>query len=415
MSKLWLVFWHEVTNLTARRSFWIGVFGPPLVTAVVTLAIGWINSNSSGPQLGDVVSGLMGPDPARAALPLGVVDESGLLEDIPTELESELVRFSEDADARLALTQAEIRGYYRITADYLRSGRVYFISTEGFLLEEGYSPADLRRVLAYSLLDADRSLLQRLEQPWNLEEIALDPDAGVDRLDAASFFIPYGLGLLLYITILGTAALLLSGLNDEYKNRIMEVLITSLTPHQLLAGKLLGLGVMGLFNNAVWAISAGLWLAFGGREFEFSVQISAGTVVWMVVYYILGYLLYASLAAGLGALLPNLRETSQITLLIMFPLLMPIMFSQALVLDTKSPAAMFFSLFPLTSPVGMLLRQVIVDVPLGEHLLAVGLLVVSIAAALWLAARTFLAQRLLSGQGFKPGMFFKTLFSRARG
>ena len=138
--------------------------------------------------------------------------------------------------------------------------------------------------------------------------------------------------------IIGASSLLLSNVSKEKENRIMEVLLTSVTPSQLLTGKILGLGLVGLGQTLIWFGTSYILLNLSGRIFvktlpvtslspipslSSGVHLPISFLAWGLVFFVLGYAVYASLLAGLGALAPNLREASQVTFVIMLPIALP--------------------------------------------------------------------------------------------
>jgi ABC-2 type transport system permease protein len=119
---------------------------------------------------------------------------------------------------------------------------------------------------------------------------------------------------------------------------------------------------------------------------------------WGAVFFLLGYGLYASLMAGVGALVPNLREASQATFVVILPLLIPLVMISVLIEDPNGALALGLSLFPLTSPVVMMTRLSAAQVPLPQLLLSAALLAVTAALVVRTIADMFRTQTLLAGQ-----------------
>ena len=128
--------------------------------------------------------------------------------------------------------------------------------------------------------------------------------------------------MLFYIIILSAASLLLSSVAKEKENRMMEILLVSVTPRQLLTGKIVALGMVGLLQTIVWVGTGRILLARSGTTFNLPIafQLPPSFLIWGLIFFVLGYAVYASLMAGLGALVPNLREASQATIRGDFPL-----------------------------------------------------------------------------------------------
>jgi ABC-2 type transport system permease protein len=134
-----------------------------------------------------------------------------------------------------------------------------------------------------------------------------------------------------------------------------------------------------------------------------------------VVYslIILGYAVYASLMAGVGALVPNMREATQATIVLLIPMMIPLMLISGLSSKPNGPLAVVLGLFPLTSPVTMMARLAAAQVPTWQLLLAVLLLAVTAYLVLRSVAGMFRAQNLLSGQPFKLKIYLQALLGRS--
>jgi len=214
-------------------------------------------------------------------------------------------------------------------------------------------------VLRFNLLGSNMELYQQYTMPANFEYVDLAPEEETPDLnDPMAFYLPYGITMLFYILIMTSASLLLNNVNKEKENRVMEVLLTSLKPVQLFTGKIIALGLAGLLQLVVWLGSAAVILKLGGSTLRLpeGFQLPPSLILFGVVFFVLGYAIYGSLMAGVGALVPNLKEASQATTMMIIPLIIPLMFFNALLQDPNGTLAVFLSLFPLTAPVAMMTR-----------------------------------------------------------
>jgi ABC-2 type transport system permease protein len=132
-----------------------------------------------------------------------------------------------------------------------------------------------------------------------------------------------------------------------------------------------------------------------------------------LIFFLLGYAVYASLMAGLGALVPNLREASQATILVIFPLIIPIFLLSILIEQPNGMLAVILSIFPLTSPVAMMTRLASGEVPFWQIMLAVVFLALTAVFVVRSVARMFRAQTILSGQPFSRKVFFQALLGKS--
>ena len=156
-------------------------------------------------------------------------------------------------------------------------------------------------------------------------------------------------------------------------------------------------------------------LARSGSTFNLPIafQLPPSFLIWGLIFFLLGYAVYASLMAGLGALVPNLREASQATILVIFPLIIPIFLLSILINEPDSMLAIILSIFPLTAPVAMMTRLSAGVVPFWQTLLAAVLLALTAMFVVRAVARMFHAQTILSGQPFSRKLFFNALLGKS--
>jgi ABC-2 type transport system permease protein len=231
-----------------------------------------------------------------------------------------------------------------------------------------------------------------------------------DRLMAMIY--PSLVAMLIYGIILMAGGLLLQSVSNEKKNRVMEVLLLSVTPRRLLTGKMIALGLVGLLQAIIWA---GMGAAFfrlpgGPLHLPEGMAPSASLVVWSVIFFLLGYMVYASLMAGAGALIPDIKQSPMVSLIFAAPAL--IGFEIGVFTGPDNPASVVSSIFPLTAPFTMIDRLASGAVPLGQVLLSIGLQLLTIPLIVFLVARAFQAQHLLSGQPFSMRRYLGVLLGR---
>ena len=382
----------------------------PLIGFIVTLVVSGLQkgSNTGSNPLTDIIS------PPLTVSAEGFVDNSGLVTFVPQNLVKRLKPYQTEQEAQQDLRIGEITAYYVISADYIKTGKVTYIRPD-FNPLGGLSQSHvIDDLMENNLLVNDPGLVDRLHAPLNLEAISLSQQPARDPGNALTFFLPYAVTMLFYIIILTSASLLLSSISNEKENRVMEILMTSVTPVQMLTGKIIALGMAGLLQTVVWSGAGFILLRLSGSSFNvpLAFQLPVSILIWGVIFFLLGYALYGSLMAGLGALVPNLREASQATTVLILPMIVPLMVISSLVSDPNGTLAVVLSLFPLTAPVTMMTRLAAGQVPVWQPALAALLLVASAFLVIRAVAGMFRAQNLLSGQSFKLKFFFKELLGR---
>lgn len=414
MAKTLAILKHEIITLVSRFSFWFGAIGIPLIAFLIYSIAGGISQGSGGSQ---ALTGILAEvlSEQQVQLPSGYVDPGGLLDELPPFLQqSNLIPFPDEDAALAALEAGEIGTYFLISPDYLQTGEITAVS-QSFSPNTLDAPGVLESALAYNLLQGDVSRFERFQVPMDIQETSLATEPVRDQDNALTFFLPYGVTLLFYIMIMGSATLLLNSVSKEKENRVIETLMVSVTPQQLLTGKMIGLGLIGLFQVVIWGGTAFVLLRLSGNTFNLppEFQLPPEILVWGLVYFVLGFMFFASLMAGLGALVPNMREASQASFVIVLPMIIPLFLISILIEDPNGTLAVVLSLVPMTSPVTMMLRLAAVSVPTWQLFASVALLIVAVFLAIRAAAGMFRAQTLLSGQEFKLKTFFLALAGRA--
>ena len=412
MSKTLLVLKNEFLSTVKRKSFLITLFLLPVVGMLSLLVINTIQ-RSTGESAGSIISNLFQPSVIPSLE--GFVDQSGLVKTIPPGYEYRLKQFGSEADAKTALGEKEITAYYIVAPDYLESGNVIYVRPDFNPMAGASQSASIKALMAYALTDGNLNLAYRLQNPLNVQEVSATNEVQRDANNPLSYVIPYVVTFLFYIVILTSSTLMLSSITSEKQNRVMEILMTSITPREMLTGKIIALGLAGLIQTLVWLGSGMLMMNISGQAFALSAafQLPFSLLLWGILFFMFGYAIYASLMAGLGAMVPNLREASQATTMIIIPMVIPLVLINQLIQQPDSTLVVILSLFPLTAPSTMMARLAAVPVPLWQILLSLGLLALTAVFLIRAIAGLFHAQTLLSGNAFSLKLLFRMLLNKA--
>jgi len=398
MHNTWIVLKHEVKTTLAKRSFWLTTFLFPLLILALTL----LPQVLAGDAIESSQQALFAPPAAADGQhpAIGYVDHSGLVQRIPADLPAGLLqRFDDEAAALAALQAGDVYQVYLAPADFMQSGELVVIPNQFSPLVNTSNFDLMEYLLVYNLL-GDSGLARRVMWPGASapQVTLLEPVAASAPVSGFDFGLSFAVMFILFFTITLSGGYMLQSVVKEKENRMAEVLLLSLSPVQLMLGKILGLGGLALLQMGVW-LGGGLLLLGQGQALLGSVQLAslpASFVAITVLYFLLGFALYASALGALGALAPNLREGSQFTFILILPLLVPIMFNSAFIEAPDGALSTVLSLFPLTSPTAMPTRLVAGDVPGWQILLGLALLAATAFAFVLLAARFFRADTLLS-------------------
>jgi ABC-2 type transport system permease protein len=392
MNRFAIIARHEFLTIVRRSAFVLLSLGVPLVAGIVVLIL-----NLTAPTSTEALAQLAQPKAPTA--PQGYVDHAALITTIPSALQSSFVRFDSEAQAGQAAARGEVDGYLVVPADFVQNGEITYFSRD-------YSPlsSDARveafQYVVYANLVGSPQLALMLWQPANITELALEGQAVADTGTMGSFWLSYAMVMILLLSLSMASGWLLQSVTNEKDTRMLEVMLSSVSPTQMLLGKVIGLGLAGLAQVVLWMVSAAVLLALGGRGLSVpqGFSVTPVTVLWAIVFFTLGYAVYAALIGGLGALAPSLRDASSATFLVYAPLIVPLWFLTSIVNQPNGALTVVLSLFPLTAPTVMMARLVRAAPPLWQMLLATVLLLVAVYVVTRGVARLFRAQTLLSGQ-----------------
>jgi len=427
MQKTFLVIRQELINTFRRPSFLLFAFGIPVLAVLILGGVKLIqgrSTESSGTNISESTEYQLEAE--------GFVDHSGLIQTISEDLQDELLPYETEAQAKQALQAGEIAAYYVIPADYVVRGVVeYVYPDDKSYLSDGQQWV-IKWTLNLNLLDGNLELADQIWNPiWHLETRSIAPEfqgvaVSVEDCSRPGIacesnelirMMPSLLVAIFFIAFMSSSSMLFNSIGAEKENRTIELLMLSINPRQLLAGKTLALGIAGMVQTVVWLGAIYISFNLGGSTlslpegFNFPVEI----VAWSLVFFIGGFALYASLMAGAGALVPKMKEAGIANFIAMFPLFFGYVFGlMAPLADaTGSTFLVFLSIFPLTSPVVMIMRLTDGLVPPWQLLLSIGLLFITAYFALQTVAAMFHAQNLLSGQPFSVKRYLRALTGQA--
>ena len=391
MTKLWHVAWHEYRrHVFTRRFVLIGLLSVPLIILV----------------MGGLIYLIISLD--INTTPLGYVDYSGLLADPlpapapePPDKPVPILPFETEAAARSALDAGQIQAYYVLPADYLSTDQLSV-----FHLGALKSPArqQFYNFLTANLLKStDPIIANRLVK--GAEIIVQSPD-GSRSISSKNWFnmlVPMVAGIAFIIAMFSTGGYLMQAVVEEKENRTMEVIITSVSPNQFMAGKIIGDTAVGLTQIFLWMlfIVIPILLLRNTLSFLRGIQIAPQTLLLLIFVMFPAFILVSALMAAIGATVSEAREGQQMVGIISLPIWIPYMLTGSLMSNPNSPLALGLSLFPLTAPLTMLMRDGLTILPAWQIALSAVIQVLSAIGAIGLAGRAFRLGMLRYGQRLK--------------
>lgn len=393
--------------LVAGQELWVNVRRPGYIIMTLLIPVlglvGLLVASLFGGQVGSFFQSQFTPTQTA----VGYVDHAGVLSVDAAGDASGFVAYPDEASARKALLAKEIDSYFVLQADYLETGTVTVYGVGGGLSTFAAADSgDLRSFLVESLLvgKVDEATQARVVDPMNLESVTLDEQGEINTENPFSwlgdFVLPYIFSILFVITIFTTSGFLLQGVSEEKEGRVIEILLSSISPTQLLAGKILGLGALGLLQVSFWLAAGAALLGTAMTLFALAdvISFSLVTVALGLVYFVLGYLLFATLMAVAGSMGTTQRESQQIAGIFSMAAAIPWMVFGILFTNPDAPLAVVLSYVPLTSPVMMLIRLGMSQVPASQIAISLSLLVLGIILSLWAGAKVFRTGLLMYGK-----------------
>jgi ABC-2 type transport system permease protein len=221
----------------------------------------------------------------------------------------------------------------------------------------------------------------------------------------ASFFLAYIVDMFMYISLLLYGVQIMSSVIEEKANRIVEVLVSSLTPFQLLMGKVIGVGATGLLQLGIWS-ATGLYItrALAGRAGTDAMVNGAATgapagfsmpnvtpdlIAVVLVFFLLGYFMYSGLYASIGAMCGTQQEAQQAATPVTMIVVVGMIFMFSLINEPSGALARILTFIPFFTPLVVPVRYAIAPLPIGEVLAGVATMIVGIVVVVWVGARVY--------------------------
>lgn len=346
------------------------------------------------------------PDEQRIA----VIDNSGLLA-ARLQNSSEVSFTTVDMDLDAAKADEQYYGVLEIGSDVVDNPSDVRLYTHGpaSMMVEQFISGQLESGIESIRLG--RYNIDNLEQILNSvhAKVALST-MRIDKADEeTSSGLSYGMGLamafILYMIILMYGQMVMTSIIEEKNNRVLEIVVSSVKPSVLMAGKIIGVGLVALTQILIWAaivLSFTVWAmpaiigSLAGVDSDFAGVLSqlgdAGYVAMLFVYMILflvgGYLFYSSIYAAIGSAVDNIQDASQLQMVAVLPIIIGFVLAPSVINNPSSGAAFWGSMVPFTSPMVMMAR-IPFGIPLWEILVSLVLLYASSVALIWLAAKIY--------------------------
>ncbi len=414
MRKIWVVIRREFVEKVRNKWFIIStVLGPVLMASFIVVPILMAGRgaterqlrivDASGVEFGQQLTELLrGPVPVQADV-----------------VEVDLPAVEQVADSLTALVgEQRLDGYLIVTEATVSDGMAEYrgsnVSSQADMriLQQVLSEAVLTTRLAR--VGVDRSVVAAAQIPVRMRTVSIRGGEVTDSSGEAAFLLAYAVWMLLYITILLYGVQVMGAVVEEKTSRVIEVLVSSLRPFELLAGKIVGVGAVGLFQLTIWGLSA--WFLYRRRDLVLELlgvpvsgstgsvafpEVAIGTVAIVLAYFLLGYFLYAAMFAAVAAMSNSEAEARQAQIPVVMLLVLPTILMVGILQQPDGSMAVTLSLIPFCSPIAMPVRWAAVTVPPAEIAASLVILAATLVIVIWIAARIYRVGILMYGK--RPG------------
>lgn len=294
----------------------------------------------------------------------------------------------------------ELDGYVVLPANLLKDGQPEFRArnTADLFTKDTVESSISRAVRGQRLVEAgiDEKAVAQASEPVDLKTIEA---GGKESKGEASFFFVFGIGLLIYMSVLLYGQFVLGAVIEEKETRIAEILFSSMRSFPLMMGKLIGVSLVALTQLGIWAAAFlifSLWAA-GGSSITLP-HIPPMLFVYFVIYFLMGYFIYSTVYAVVGSMVTTTQEGGQLALPVVLMLVAGFYLSFNIIRSPNSSLAFWASMFPFFAPITMLVRIVTETPPLWQILLSLGIGIATIVGLVWLASRIYRVGMLMYGK-----------------
>ena len=433
MDKIWIILEREYLQRVKKRSFILSTILTPLIFPLFIAITVFVLSTEESEE--------------RIIL---LLDQNNFIEDSLEFQNNVLIKsYKEISDIQYQIDNGQIYGALEIPKLNIydpKDLKFYSKNVPGGDLISGLESLVESRIrdLKIQDLNLNEESLKKLKTRIFMETYTIDLDLTEDSDEEVAvkqsnsdlaFGLGYFNGFLIYMFVFIYGSFILQSVLDEKTSKVVEVIVSSIKPIQLMMGKVLGVGAVAFTQIFIWiilvtSISTLTSMYFGINSYETtqiiqseeeisnSKEIVKGiyemfgtidikkTILIFLIYFLGGFFLYGSFFAAIGSAVDNLQDASQFTLPISLPIIASLMFMGIVLNNPEGNASIFLSMFPLTSPILMMARLSF-GVPDWHLFISILILIISVVFALWFAGRIYRVGILTSGSKISYKLLWK--------
>lgn len=398
MRKTWQIIKYEYRRHVFKKRFLFSLLSLPLAAAamvLVALLIGFFSIDKS---------------------PVGYIDHAEIIQNTEQGDEKgsvfepviEFKAYQEEAQAKTDLKDEKIQAYYVIPQDYPQSPKielVYYDKPDEAVKNQFNT---LIRNNLETFENLDPQVRQRLQEGGTVTVTSLDGSREMQEDQWFLIFTPFIAGIMFIIVVMTSGGYLLQAVVEEKENRTMEIVITSVTPNQLMTGKIIGNIAVGLTQLIVWLVFSWIGLLVGGFFWPPLQTFSLPNDFALVLIFMLlpAFVMVSAIMAAIGSTMTEIQEAQQVSGLFSLPITIPFYLSTPIMMNPNGTIAMILSFFPLTSPITILMRMAFTVVPTWQIITSIALLIFFAVFAIWFAGRAFRMGMLRYGKKLKLSEIF---------
>jgi ABC-2 type transport system permease protein len=297
------------------------------------------------------------------------------------------------------VSQKELDGYILLPPDLLRDEQPEFSArnTADLFTQSKVENSINRALRSQRMVEngIDEKKIEKMSEPVILKTTGAGGRAAKGE---SSFYLVFGLGLLIYMSVLLYGQFVLGAVIEEKETRIAEILFSSMRSFPLMMGKLVGVSLVALTQLTIWALGfLGISIWAAGSSFTVP-HVSPFIFVYFVVYFLLGYFIYATVYAVVGSMVTTTQEGGQLALPVVLMLVAGFYLSFSIIRSPNSSLAFWASIFPFFAPITMMVRIVTETPPFWQILLSLGIGIATVIGLVWLASRIYRVGMLMTGK-----------------
>ncbi len=412
MNKFWTIFKREYLSRVKTKGFIIGTVLTPIFLIGITLAPGLLMELKS-----------------EKVRTFAVIDMSNIVYeelvkamDDTTSTGERLYVFQriDATEETLAETKEKLNkkvdsgaldGYFVIPADVVESNKseYYAKNLNDFERNISYQSTISRIITNYRLKQSnlDPEMIKNLTRRIDLKTYKIEKGGKETEDRGFSFIITFVMIFFLYMALIMYGVFVMRSVYEEKTSRVIEMIVSSCKPFQLMAGKVLGVGAVGLTQYAIWVGVAGLLTLYSGALISMVAPaasnitlptIPISVLIYFIVFFVLGYLLFATLYAMVGSMVNSDQDAQQLQFPVMLFIVIAFFLAFYILRNPDTTMAKIISFIPFFSPITMFTRISVQTPPFWEIMLSIGLLILAILFFIWLAAKIFRVGILMYGK-----------------